>query len=70
MVQSKAEQVRRLVETIPVGTTFTAKDISDRFGAYGPSSYMVAHFLYQMENVEVDTAHGGQNMPSVYRRRA
>jgi len=63
--------VRRVVETIPVGTTFTAKEISDRIGgAYGPSSYMVAHFLYQMETVEVDTAHGGQNRPSVYRRRA
>mgnify|MGYP003571265383 CR=1 FL=1 len=70
MVLSKAEQVRRLVEKIPVGTAFTAKDIADSFGAYGPSSYMVAHFLYQMETVEVDTAHGGQNRPSVYRRRA
>lgn len=70
MGQSKAEQVRRLVETIPVGTTFTAKDISDRLGAYGPSSYMVAHFLYLMETVELDTAHGGQRRPSVYRRVA
>ena len=70
MVLSKAEQVRRLVETIPVGATFTAKDISDRFGAYGPSPYMVAHYLYQMETVELDTVHGGRSRPSVYRRRA
>lgn len=70
MVLSKAEQVRRVVETIPVGATFTAKDISDRFGAYGPSPYMVAHFLCLMETVELDTVHGGQRRPSVYRRRA
>lgn len=71
MVLSKAEQVRRVVETIPVGTTFTAKEISDRIGgAYGPSPYTVAHYLYQMETVELDTVHGGQRRPSVYRRRA
>lgn len=71
MVLSKAEQVRRVVETIPVGTAFTAKEISDRIGGtYGPSPHTVAHYLYQMETVELDTVHGGQRRPSVYRRRA